>query len=254
MITTGIDHQKIAFIDIETAYPERDIFNLPAALAAAWARVVDHKYANEMSDTVTYNDLYKKYAGLYPEFSKIVCISVGYFSSPTEFKVNAFYGKDGSEKSLIEEFSEVWTRLSTNCKHIGGHNIKGFDVPFIIRRALINNITLPMVFSLYNAKPWEVVQFVDTMDMWKPLNANLGSATLDSIAAALGFKSPKDEMSGDLVSTVYHMPENVNSPLKNIQKIGKYCNGDVITTAFVYVRLTKGDNFMRTMKVIANSF
>lgn len=254
MIKTGIDHTKIAFIDIETAYEYKDIYDAPAALAAAWARVVDSKYASEISDKVSYGELYKKYAALFPEFSRIVCISMGYFNSPTEFKVNAFYGEGGSEKSLIDQFSEASTKLSAQCKHIGGHNIKGFDIPFIIRRALIKGAILNTNFDLYNAKPWEVVQFVDTMDMWKPLNAYVGSASLYSIAAAFGFKSPKEEMDGGMVSTIYHMPEDTGSTSRNIQKIGKYCNGDVITTAFIYVRMVKGDAFMRTMKVTANNF
>ena len=249
MIKTGISHDKIAFLDIETASSYESIFDMPTPMAVAWEHVVENRYKDELSDTVSVGDLYKKYSALYPEFARIVCISIGHFTSPTDIKVKAFYGENGDEKSLINQTMAELTRLSTITNCIGGHNIKNFDIPYIVRRSIVVDTALLTTFDLYSRKPWEITQFVDTMEMWKVLNSNVGSASLESIAAAFGFKSPKEEMSGSRVTELYYSDD----PDK-FKKIGKYCNGDVLTTLLIYVRMTKGDVFMRTMKVVENSY
>lgn len=241
MIKTGISHEKIAFMDIETANASKEIFELPASLAIAWQRLCVSRYKDEGDD---YGALYKKYSPLYPEFGRIVCISIGWFTSATDFHVKAIYGENGDESSLLKQFINEWTGLSKTCSFLGGHNIKQFDIPFIIRRSLILNVSLNSTFDLYGKKPWDISQFVDTLEMWKVLGANMGSATLDAISAAFGFKSPKEEMDGSLVSTFYYLPAG-----PDYKKIGGYCNFDVVSCAAVYVRMTAGHN---NFKVVEN--
>jgi DNA polymerase elongation subunit (family B) len=245
MIKTGIPHTNILYLDIETATGYKSLFDAPLPLAVAWEHVATSRYKEELSDTVSIDTLYKKYAALYPEFGRIVCISMGYFENETDFKVRAFIGED--EYELLQAVSKAITQFSAKYKYLCGHNIKNFDVPYMIRRSVITGSILPTTFDIYNVKPWEVVQFIDTMDMWKSGANYLGSMTLESIAAAFGFKSPKEEMDGSKVSTYYYLPSGTD-----FKGIGKYCNGDVITTACIYIRMTRGDAFMKTIKVVEN--
>jgi DNA polymerase elongation subunit (family B) len=248
MIDTKIPHNKIQFIDIESATGGKDIFAIGPQMAMAWQRVCDSKYKDEMKEpNVTAGSLYKKYAALYPEFGRIVCISIGYFKNETDIAVKAFYHED--ERALLKMAMEEMTRLSGNYRFICGHNIKHFDIPFIIRRAVILNMFIPTFFDIYGVKPWDLKQFVDTMEIWQCGSFTTGSCTLDSIACALGLSSPKDEMSGDMVSTVFWMPSG-----PGFVRIAKYCNFDVISDMAVYIRITKGADAMKSIKVAENVY
>ena len=62
------------------------------------------------NENETSEEGYLKRAGVYAEFAKIICISIGYFkfdkqSKTQTFRIKSFYGDD--EKELLEESSEV---------------------------------------------------------------------------------------------------------------------------------------------------
>lgn len=246
MIKTGIKHTDIIFIDIETASVAHEIFHLSAtpSLAIAWNTIHESKYKDELTDDgkdkLGPGSSFQKYAALYPEFGKIVCISLGHFKNESEFCVKAYYG-NRDEKALLDEVSAELTKLSASKKYICGHNIKNFDIPFMIRRAVIVGTSLNTPFDIYGRKPWDIVEFIDTMDMWSAGAFNLGSRSLESMCAAFGMKNPKEEMHGNLVSTLFYMPGEEGLP-----KIGKYCNFDVISVSACYCKMTKGDfRFMK---------
>ncbi len=244
MIKTGIDHTKIAFIDIETVHGYSDIFDLPLSMATAWANVCESKYKDEYSDTVSVGTLYKKYAALYPEFGKIICISIGVFKNETEFTVKAYYSTD--ERELLINVGNALTQLSSKYRTIGGHNILGFDIDYMIRRSVINGVNLPSSFDLYGIKPWDLKdRFIDTMVMWKGLSTYLGSCSLESISAAFGIPSPKEEMNGSKVSEYFYLPTG-----PDFKKIGIYCNRDVYSCARCYLRMTKGNDAMKVENII----
>ena len=242
MIKTGIDYTKILFFDVETVHGSEKLFKAETSLATAWGHICESKYKEESDD---FGMLYKKYAALYPEFGKVVCFSMGYFTNEKDFTVKAYYSDN--EKALLDEFSKVITKnLTGNVKFLGGHNIKRFDIPYMMRRAIIQDVYLPTIFDTYLKKPWELNDYVDTLEVWQCGTIGLGSSTLESIAASFGMKSPKEEMSGDMVSTVYYMPSG-----PDFKRIGKYCNFDTITSAAVYMKMSKGHY---NMKVIENIY
>ena len=248
MIKTGIDHNKILYLDIETVPIVHDFFELPTAMAIAWNSIHEIRYATEKDasgELISAAASFKKYAALFPEFAKIVCISLGYFKTETEFSVRAYYGTN--EKELLVNVGSAITKASSQFKVLGGHNIKSFDIPFMIRRSTILDINLPPVFDLWGEKPWDLDSFLDTMEVWKCTALYLGSSSLESIAAAFGFKNPKEDMSGEMVSTLYYLPTG-----PDFSKIGKYCNNDVVVSACVYVRMTKGDGVLKTIKIAEN--
>lgn len=249
MIKTGIDHSKIVFLDIETVSAKHEIYDLQESQAIAWSKVVDSKYKDELSDEhrITYNTLFKKYAALYPEFGRIVCISLGYFISATDLVVQAFTGTD--ERLLLSKVSAELTKLSATHKIIGGWNIKQFDIPYMVRRSAILDMNLDIRFDYFSKKPWEMTDFLDIMEVWKAGATYLGSNSLESVSAAFGFKSPKESMEGSMVSTVFYAPDTKDG----LDRIGKYCNSDVIYCSTLYVRMTRGNDFLRTIKVASNN-
>ena len=89
----------------------------------------------------TAEDVYER-AGIYSEFGKIICISVGLIreKNPYHFRLKSFYGKD--EKYFLQSFQRC---LSNSAEPIQkailcAHNGKEFDFPYIARRMIINGI------------------------------------------------------------------------------------------------------------------
>jgi DNA polymerase elongation subunit (family B) len=134
------------------------------------------------------------------------------------------------EKILLKDFCEVVERFSKHYKDIRfcGHNIKEFDIPFLCRRMVINEIPLPVCMQVSGKKPWEV-SHIDTLELWK-FGDHKNFTSLSLLAAVLGIPSPKSDIDGSMVASVYWKD-------KDLARIGTYCIQDVLTSAKVYLKL-----------------
>jgi len=187
-------------------------------------------------EDLTSEDLETSYferSGIYAEFAKIVCISVGYFRTKDQviedFRTKSFYGHD--EKVLLSEFTELLTKYFSDPGKdaLCGHNLKEFDVPFICRRLLIHRLPFPNMLQIQGKKPWETNHLFDTMEMWKFGDRKMYTS-LDMLSHIFGVPSPKDDIDGSLVGRVYWEE-------KDLDRIVKYCEKDVETTARVWAAL-----------------
>lgn len=214
---------KILFFDIETVSQYSDYFSLPEKIKILWdekSQKIDKRKKSE--------DLYER-APLYAEFGKIICISVGFIYEKENqrfIRIKSFYGDD--EKEILTNFFELLNNnYTSNNNFLCGHNIKEFDIPFIIRRAIINRIQIPDILNVVNYKPWET-RFLDTMDIWR-FGEYKNYISLNLLAGIFDIPSPKDEISGKDVHDVYYKEKNIN-------KIVNYCQKDVITLIKIYLR------------------
>ena len=162
-------------------------------------------------------------AGIYAEFGKIVCISVGYFvldkqEELTRFRVKSF--ADHDEKQMLRDFAALLAHRSHFA--LCAHNGKEFDFPYLGRRLLINGLPLPTQLDMAGKKPWEVNHY-DTMELWK-FGDRKSYTSLNLLAAIFGIPTPKDDISGADVARVYWEE-------KDLARIAKYCQKDIITTA-----------------------
>ena len=226
------DFKEYLFIDIETVADQRELSDLSDRMAALWTIKADWQRENEsnMQDKSD-EEIYEIAAGWFPEFGRIVCISIGQvqfneIDMPQMAKIKSFYSDD--EASLLQEFNGTMQAIfnkNPNVKLVG-HNIKRFDMPWIVKRSLINNLQVPYQFHFQKQKPWENC-LLDTYEIWKFGGVN--STSLDLICAALGVPSPKDEVSNTEVSERYWNGE--------LEKIKDYCEGDVRATMNVMLRM-----------------
>ncbi|QWX83742.1 3'-5' exonuclease [Cellulophaga sp. HaHaR_3_176] len=223
---TNLEH--ILFLDIETVPEEENYQNLSDDKKELW----DHKSQYQRKDEFTSEEFYER-AGIWAEFGKIVCISVGYFNingDSRSFRVTTFHGE---ESKLLKEFKNLLDGHFNHPKYVlCGHNAKEFDFPYIARRMLINRIDLPSKLNLFGKKPWEI-SHIDTMELWK-FGDYKHFTSLKLMANVLGIPSPKGDIDGSMVRQVFY---NDN----NIERIVKYCELDVITTAQVFLRLRNDD-------------
>ena len=219
-----IDLEDILFLDIETV-PENEDFNqMDDTKKELW----EQKSRYQRKDEVSAEEFYER-AGIWAEFGKIICISVGYFNltgDKREFRITSFHG---GESSLLEEFKNLLnSHFSHPKKLLCGHNAKEFDFPYIARRMLIQGISLPYKLNLFGKKPWEIPH-LDTMELWK-FGDYKHFTSLKLMANVLGIPSPKEDIDGSMVREVYYK-EN------DLERIITYCELDVVTTAQVFLRL-----------------
>lgn len=219
-----INLEHILFLDIETV-PEEENFQL---LSDAKKELWEHKSQYQRKDEFTAEEFYER-AGIWAEFGKIVTISVGYFNikgNSRNFRVTSFFGE---EKKLLQDFKNLVDTHFNGPHHLlCGHNGKEFDFPYIARRMIINGISLPHKLDLFGKKPWEIPH-LDTMELWK-FGDYKHFTSLKLMANILGIPSPKEDIDGSMVKSVYY--EELD-----IDRIIKYCELDVVTTAQVFLRL-----------------
>jgi hypothetical protein len=232
-----VSYDKILFLDIETVPSVPDYNDLNDKMKTLWDKKSKRLQTEEQS---TPDEIYTK-AGIFAEFGKIVCISCG-FSTGREFRIKSFYGDD--EKILLEEFAEMLMRYYDNRDALlCAHNGKEFDFPYIARRMLIKGIELPALLDLAGKKPWEV-QHLDTMELWK-FGDYKHYTSLELLAAVFDIPTPKDDIDGSMVGTVY-WKEN------NLERIVTYCQKDVLTIAQLFRRY-QGEPLIKEEDVVFSS-
>jgi len=235
--------EKILFIDVETV-PLAEFFDdLPENIQSLWlskAETIKQRMPDKISENQSNDEIFFNNAGVYSEFSKIICISAGYFyikNGESFFRLKSFAGDN--EKDILTDFAEMLKKFfKSNDNQICGHNIKEFDIPFICRRMLINGIKIPNCINVAGKKPWET-NFIDTLELWR-FGDYKNYTSLKLLAAVFGIPTPKDDIDGSQVASVYYKE-------KNLDRIKNYCQKDVLATARLYQRFC-------SMPMIADKF
>lgn len=223
-----INLNHILFLDIETVPEQENYTLLDTEMQELW----EQKTQYQRKEDFTANEFYER-AGIWAEFGKIVCISVGYFTNKNDirnFRVTSFYGE---EKEILHDFSNLVNQYFSQPQHLlCGHNSKEFDIPFIARRMIINGLTIPQKLNLFGKKPWEIPH-LDTLELWK-FGDYKHFTSLKLLTKILNIPTSKDDIDGSQVGYVYYVE-------KNIDRIITYCEKDVIAVAQVFLRLRKED-------------
>ncbi len=221
---TAEESARILFLDIETVRGHRYFADLSEEMQAMWTHKAQYIKSEEES---TAEEKYYERAGIYAEFGRVVCISFGIIfwqDTTPHLKVKSFYGQDEKQvllrfKSLLDEKFRGW--------QLCAHNGKEFDFPYLCRRYLINQVPLPKLLQIQGKKPWEV-PFLDTMELWK-FGDYKNFTKLALLCHVFGIPSPKNDMDGSQVSTVFWESEE-------IERIARYCEQDVVATAQVFMK------------------
>lgn len=212
--------ENILFLDIETVPLYKDFKDVPEIEKELFASKTAYKRGEDISAEEFYNN-----AGIWAEFGKVVCISVGYFVSQ-ELRITSFASKDEKEiligfKNLLESYFNKPQQL------LCGHNAKEFDFPFVARRMIVHGLDLPSKLNLFGKKPWEIPH-LDTLELWK-FGDYKHYTSLKLLTHLLGVPSPKGDIDGSQVGFVFY-EEN------DLSRIVRYCEQDVLALARVYLR------------------
>lgn len=231
-----INLENILFLDIETVPEVQHFSDLNEVKQELW----EQKSAYQRKDEYTAEEFYER-AGIWAEFGKIVCISVGYFNIQGDirtFRVTSFYG---DEIKILKDFKNLLITHFSQAKYLlCAHNGKEFDFPYIARRMIINGITLPYKLNLFGKKPWEVPH-LDTLELWK-FGDYKNYTSLKLLTNVLGIPSPKEDIDGSQVYDVFY---NDN----DLDRIVNYCEQDTIAVAQVLLRL-QGEELLTQSEII----
>ena len=240
-----VDLTKVFFVDIETVPFHHNHDQLDSTQQGLWKKFCGKRHAREVAEGQTHGELYQN-AGLYAEFGRVVCISVGYFrplkDDTLEFRVKSFADDDECEvlggfarllagkAPASQEYRPKLDSAGKDGYYLCAHNGREFDYGYLGRRMLICGQELPAMLDIAGHKPWDLPHLLDTMDLWK-FGDNKGHITLSLLAGIFGIPSPKDDIDGSQVGHTYWVE-------KNLGRIVTYCEKDIITTARIYLHYT----------------
>lgn len=239
-----LDHinlENLIFIDIETVPGHPQFTSLPDELKELYLR----KSERLKQEAETHEEQYFNHAGIYDEFGKVICISIGVMKREREkdtyqLRIKSFYGDD--EKQLLKEFCDLLNQHYNKYEkyQFCGHNVREFDVPFLCRRLLINELSLPVLLDISGRKPYEL-NMVDTLYLWR-FGDYKHYTSLKLLALIFGIPSPKEDIEGKDVAGVYWKE-------KNLKRIVEYCQRDVVTVVQLILRF-KGSAHLTEERII----
>ena len=219
---------NILFVDIETVTGEPAYEQLDERLKKAWDRKAAFIRGSEEK---TPSELYFDRGSIYAEFGKIIIISVGFFhaldNGETQLRIKCISGND--EKDLLQNFKDTVLKFDQKQLHLCAHNGKEFDFPYLCRRMLVNNISLPAALDLSGKKSWEV-NHIDTMELWK-FGDHKSYTPLELLATLFDIEASKEKtIEGSEVNHTYYQENDLG-------KIAKYCKRNISMLAQVYLKL-----------------
>lgn len=130
--------------------------------------------------------------------------------------------------------TQFWNHLERikfdpNRDLIVGHNIMGFDLPFLYHRSMICGVKPTR--QLLNGKPWEISEYIyDTMEKWQ-MGKFREMVGLEELALAFGLDCPKNGAvhGGNLVEAFLAGKH---------EEIREYCLKDVLCVRELYYKMT----------------
>lgn len=249
-----MSQKKIIRIDIETAPLRSSEEEMPLEMMKVWKE----KYCSDQPESMTPREWFRERSTLFPEFSRIVCVSMGYEKNDfydRKFVTKSCFGYD--ERSLLDEVIVILSKFDTSDYTLGGHNINGFDLWFLRKRMVITWMrridNFPPILDTLSKKPREL-DYVDTMllfQMGKPTSTSLAVMCL-----SLGVSSPKGDMDGtDVKDIFYGKNTKLENKIKKMDKIRRaeellkpteiysndmivsYCEKDIYATYSCYCKV-----------------
>lgn len=216
-----IKQEDVLFLDIETA-PIFDDITSNEDYFDSW-KYKKQRDADEKGLDIV--EMYKRDAGLYPEFSRIVCISIGLIESG-RLMLKTFKGEESDILRDLMSFTS-FNKKKRPLLNVGGYAVKTFDIPFIYKRCIVNQVKPVSIFDVGGLKPWEILS-VDLKEIWN--GSSTSKASLLNVCISLGLESPKSDISGKDVADVIKEEGGLD-------RVCRYCEKDVLSSVQVFNKL-----------------
>jgi hypothetical protein len=233
------------FLDIETIPCQRD--DIKAEFLASVKAPATYKKPESIEAWLAENREAEAEAALLKTsfdggLGQVVCLCWGTEALGTQSHVVADLSPAAERAMLIEwEDAINSVRKADHFKppRFIGHNVAGFDLPFLWKRFVVLGLRPPLWLPHY-PKPWGE-QVFDTMTEWAGLKDRI---SLDRLCKVLGLKG-KDGMTGADVWPAVQAGR--------LGEVAEYCVEDVNRVRAVYLRMTQASQLetVATSKVAA---
>jgi predicted PolB exonuclease-like 3'-5' exonuclease len=217
--------EELLFIDIETVPAEPAFAQLEEPMRELWAQKAQQLSRGDKSP----EEFYER-AGIYAEFGKIVCVSLGvlYRKGEERYGIRLKSICHADERVLLEKLNDLLeNKINGKQRCLCGHNIREFDIPYLCRRMLVNDLCIPKLVDCTGLKPWEVPH-LDTMQLWR-FGDMKSFTSLNLLATLFRIPSPKGDINGADVGRVFYEEGDLG-------RISRYCQQDVLTVAQLLLR------------------
>lgn len=160
----------------------------------------------------------------------VVCIGLAVDNEPArsyQVPADAYGNRNHEAELLINFFSDL---TDTGRSVLVGHNIIGFDLPFLWKRCMVLGIKPPQWFPR-NPSKYSSEMVRDTMLLWD--QEQRAGVSMDRLCKLLGIPG-KGDISG---ADVWPMVE-----AGDIEGVAEYCRADVERTRLMFKRMTFADD------------
>lgn len=205
-----MDLNNKLFIDIET-HRVNNWNEIDSDIQGAF---IDYYYKDKSSPV---DEVFNEVSGLHAEFSHVICVCLGY-SKNDEFRSIKLV--DLNERDLLSHLSLILDKFSEQGFALAGYNIKGFDIPYLCKRYIINGMRIPKILNSVGKKPWEV-DHLDVMELYKM--GGWTNTSLKVACAAMGIKCKSTELKGENMY-LYDIKDI------DLEELGEYCLEDIVST------------------------
>lgn len=152
--------------------------------------------------------------------ARILCVGMAL----EDGEVETAYNEAGDDAGIRAILDWMLPRLAGDVVYVG-HNIAGFDIPFLMHTAW--RLEHPIARVLPRAPRSRVV--VDTQEMWKATDYRADRTRLADIAAFLGLEGKGEGLAGDKVYDAWLAGEH--------DRIRAYCAQDVALVRTIHGRI-----------------
>lgn len=167
-----------------------------------------------------------------PDVAPIACICIGWHDDNGEYLTREYAVNEAeNERDILDHFHFMVNELcSKNGAQLTkplfvGHNIAKFDLPFIWKRSVINDVTTCSGVKWVDARHGQ--HCYDTMVAWAGFGNRISA---DNLCKILDIKGKTEGMDGSLVYDTWQ---------KDPQKVIDYCHDDVSMVKEIHKRLIK---------------
>lgn len=221
----NINIEDVLFFDLEIVRKSKDL-EVDSKEFFLYQKKIRNKETDELPDVKTTLEDYRKRAALKMGYNKIVCATVGRVIDGVVY-LRSFTGEESEIlKGLYDKFNSA--------KFLSGFNILGYDLGMSrvnsLRHPGISEL-IPDIFNDSLKKEWNLDKVLELMNAFR--GSHYANCSLDEVCYHLGIPSPKDGIDGSQVSDVYYN--------EGIERIEKYCKGDVFAVINVFRKLQLKD-------------
>ena len=152
------------------------------------------------------------------------CVAIGFAAG--DGPVYVYSVSDLSRASEVQMLQDFFCALS-DARHVQlvGHNIIGFDIPFLWKRAMVLNVKPPFNFPR-NPKPWSEL-ICDTMTLWDSQQRAGGS--MYRICRLMGLPAKVGISGADVWPAIER---------GDFDSVAAHCRDDVERTRAMHLRMT----------------